>query len=335
MNIKLRRCACWLMTALALTTHAAEKAMKMDTTPQLTRIKIATIGAPDVNEIARLYGRWLDYDVASKGTVSETLAASWGAPASAGRPYVMLMPASGEDVFIRAVETDPVKNYRAMTTLGWNAIEIIVDDVYATRKKLEAAPFKIIGEPHSLGGQFASIHAMQFLGPAQEVVYLTMETGDRAKSTLPIPKVPIDRPFIMVLAGHDLEVLVSFYASRFGLSRIPIFPAQLDLVREAQALPEGHEFTMSLLRGAERGNNIELDGYPISAQHRETAPGQLPPGVAMTTFSVPDLDALELDFIQPPQMLYGTLRAATFVGPAGELTELLEEPVDRAGTASE
>lgn len=322
----LRHCVCWLLAALALTAQAAENPMTTMTTPQLTRIKIATIGAPNVEDLAIYYKRWLDYEIAEAGEVSEPLARSWGTPAMAGRPYVMLQPASGDDVYIRAVEIDAVADYRAMTSLGWNAIEIIVDDVYDTRKKLEESPFKIIGEPHSLGGQFASIHAMQFLGPAQEVVYLTMETGDRDKSTLPIPKSPIDRTFIMILAGHDLAELIDFYAGKFSLNRIPVFPAQLDLVREAQGLPEGHEFSMSLLRGAQRGNNIELDGYPTSAGARQSTPGQLPPGVAMTTFSVPDLDKLDLEFIEPPQVLYGNRRAATFIGPAGELTELLEEP---------
>ena len=46
----------------------------------------------------------------------------------------------------------------------------------------------------------------------------------------------------------------------------------------------------------------------------------------MTSFSVDDLDALDLDFIGPPTVLYEGMRAATFVGPAGELTELIEDP---------
>jgi hypothetical protein len=38
------------------------------------------------------------------------------------------------------------------------------------------------------------------------------------------------------------------------------------------------------------------------------------------------LDGLKVKFIQPPAKLYADKRSATFIGPAGELTELIEEP---------
>ena len=86
-----------------------------------------------------------------------------------------------DDVHIRAIETAGVPGYRPLTTYGWNACEIIVDDVYAIAKRLTRSPFKILAGPTSL--QFMpSIHAMQLAGPAGECLYLTMESGDRAKS---------------------------------------------------------------------------------------------------------------------------------------------------------
>lgn len=289
------------------------------------RIKMATVGAPDVAKLVDWY-KWIDYQVVEEGKVDTALAESWGAPASAGRAYATLAPEHGGDVFIRAVEIDPVPGYRAMTTFGWNSIEIIIDDVYKLAEALEGSPFEVIGEPHSLGGNFASIHAMQVLGPAQEVLYLTCETGDRAKSTLPLPKSFVDRPFIMILAGPDLEAMASFYVDNFAMGRIPNFSSPVEMIARAQGLPEDHVFKLGLLRGAERGNNIELDEYPPSATSRPRSEGQLPPGVAMTTFSVDDLDAFDLPYITKPARHYRTGRAATFVGPAGELTELTEEP---------
>ena len=292
----------------------------------LRRIKIATVGAPDVAELERWYVEWLRYQVVERGKVGEALASSWGAPASAGRDMLLLAPENGGDVYIRAVEIDPVPDYRPMTSFGWNSIEIIVDDVYALSEALEGSPFKVIGEPHSLGGGFASIHAMQVVGPAQEVLYLTCETGDREKSTLPLPGSFVDRPFIMILAGPDIEAMAGFYVDHFAMARIPNFTSSLSIASRAMNLPPDYVFTLGLLRGRERGNNIELDEYPASAGDREHREGQLPPGVAMTSFSVDSLDGFDLPFISPPQALYGDARAATFVGPAGELTELIEDP---------
>ena len=47
--------------------------------------------------------------------------------------------------------------------------------------------------------------------------------------------------------------------------------------------------------------------------------------LAMTSFNIDNLDAVDIDFIAEPIVEYGSKRTATFVGPAGELTELIEE----------
>ena len=113
---------------------------------RLKRITMATIGAPDVARVKAWYGDWLDYVLVDEGRVPE----AWGAPASAGRPYVVLGPASGEDVYVRAVEIDPVPEFKTLTTHGWAAIEITVADVDAVMTKLMGSPFRIIGLSRAL-----------------------------------------------------------------------------------------------------------------------------------------------------------------------------------------
>ena len=51
------------------------------------------------------------------------------------------------DVFVRLVESPGVPGYRPLTTFGWNAFEIIVDDVFRLAKEIRSAPFEVIGEP--------------------------------------------------------------------------------------------------------------------------------------------------------------------------------------------
>jgi catechol 2,3-dioxygenase-like lactoylglutathione lyase family enzyme len=305
---------------------AAALAQPAEPTPLISRIKMATIGAPDVAKVEDWYTRHLDFKVREKGKVSAAMAASWGAPKSAGRPFVLLSSDGSPDVFIRAVGIDAVPGFKPQTTLGWNAFEIIIDDIDKVNAKMKGSPFTIIGEPHSLGGPFASIVAMQVVGPAGEVLYLTTETGDRAKSTLPEPKALVDRPFIFILAGHDVDALSAFYGGNFAMKVRARFDGPVALAAKAQGLPEDHVFGLGLVRAAERGNNIELDGYPPSAGPRPRADGQLPPGNAMASFNVNSLDGLKVKFVAAPAKLYGPKRAATFVGPAGEITELIEEP---------
>ncbi|MBL8643484.1 MAG: hypothetical protein JNK21_06090, partial [Rhodospirillaceae bacterium] len=184
-------------------------------TPLITRIKIATIGAPNVAEIEKLYGEWLDYKVVEKGKVSEAMAKSWGAPKNAGRPYILMNSVGTKDVFIRAVEIDPVPGYKAMTTFGWNSIEILVEDPDKVFEKLSKSPFKHVGGPKNLNPPFNSIRATQFKGPAEEILYLTAEQGDHAKSPLPPAASFVDRPFIMVLAGPNADDIMKFYMDTF------------------------------------------------------------------------------------------------------------------------
>jgi hypothetical protein len=295
-------------------------------TPLITRIKMATVGAPDVAQIEKLYTQYLDYKVIEKSKVSEAMAKSWGTPKSAGKPFVLMNSVGSPDVYIRAVQVDGVKGYKAMTTHGWNAIEILVEDPDKVYARLKDSPFVHVGGPKNLNPPFNSIRATQFKGPAEEILYFTAEQGDLSKSPLPAAKSFIDRPFIMVLAGADANAMMNFYMQNFLMRGLPPSETTIDIIAKAQGLPADHKFLLGLARAAEKGNNIEIDGYPASAGPRPRAEGQLPPGVAMTSFNVNSLDGLKVTFIQPPAKLYGEKRAATFIGPAGELTELIEEP---------
>lgn len=296
---------------------------------RLKRIKMATVGAPNVAQVEAWYTEWLDYGVAEKGTVSEALAASWGAPASAGRPYVVLGPASGEDVYVRAVEIDPVAEFKTLTSHGWAAIEITVADVDAVMAKLEGSPFEVIGLPRALTAD-SPIRAMQVVGPAGEVIYLTGNTGDRAASNHPEPKTLIDRVFIMVLAGPDLSALKEFYLNAFKLGDQGDLSFPVQVLADAQGLPADHVYDLSVLVMSERGHKLELDGYAPQFGGRPGPADQLPPGVAMTTFEADSLDGLNVDFITPPAALYDSYVAATFIGPAGERTELVAKKTSLA-----
>jgi hypothetical protein len=291
--------------------------------PKVNRFKMATIGVPDLDAIPPLYKEWLGHDVVGRGNVGAEIAASWGAPNSAGRPYVVMQPESGADVYIRAVEIDPVPDYEPMTTWGWNAIEIICDDPDAVYDKLIDSPFTHLGGPAGLTN-YPSIRATQFKGVADDVLYLTAETGDRTNSLLPRPGAFIGRIFIMVVAGPDIQALQDFYADAFDMERGPINNSPVDLINVAQGLPLGSERPLTTLRLAQHGNLFELDGYGDHTGLRQHNEGQLPPGIAITSVTVKNLDDIKLDFIAEPIAAYHS-RAATVVGPAGELLELIEE----------
>jgi catechol 2,3-dioxygenase-like lactoylglutathione lyase family enzyme len=298
--------------------------------PLMERIKIATVGASDVSRTAQLYTRYLGYAVVESGTVSAALATSWGAPAVADRAYALLQGESGDDVFLRVIEVPVPADYRAMTTWGWNAIEMIVEDPDAMHERLQDSAFSHVGGPAYLGGGSSSIRAVQYTGLAQELFYFTTETGDRAASTLLTPRASVDRPFIMVVAGPDARKLTDFYVEQFGAREAFFVDSPIEIIASAQGMPADHTYPLALVRLGAFSNSIEIDGYPPGTGPRPVPAGELPPGVAMASFTVRNLDELDASLfvsapIRPGGKAYGDHRTVTVVGPAGELIELIEE----------
>ena len=304
--------------------------MNDEPTPLLKRLKINTVAAPDIGVVESWYTEWLGYSVCERGEVSTDLAGSWGAAGMAGRPYIVMQPESGADVFLRAVEIDEVPGYKPMTTLGWNSFELIIDDVYKLNEKLLNSPFKIIGEPSPLDGELNFIHAMQVLGPAGDVLYLTCDTVRADDSLLPMPGSFVDRPFIVILAGNGVDTTQSYYCDKFLMKREEDMTSPIGVIADAQGLPKDHAFDMGFMFLGQAGNFIEYDGYGPEYGARPQTEGQLPPGCSTVSFSVDNLDVFDLDFVggavSDPSIAYGGGRTRTARGPVGELIELVEDP---------
>jgi catechol 2,3-dioxygenase-like lactoylglutathione lyase family enzyme len=296
--------------------------------PLLTRIRVATVATPDLAAFEARFTKWLGYQTRERGRVSGTLAASWGAPRAAGHRTVLMSSPGWPDVYVRGVQIAAVPDYRPLTTYGWNGIEIIVEDPDALREHLRGSPFTVIGEPANLAN-YPTIRAFQLEVPGEEVVYLTSERGDRNQSPLPLPQGTVGRPFIMVLAGPDMDSMLRFYADAFGLKSGTVSTRAASILAGPQGVPLDMKLPITTGRLAEHGNLIEFDGYSDSARPRPHAAGELPPGVAMTSFGVGSLDAIKLPFLAPPhrerELPYRGKRTATVVGAAGELIELIED----------
>lgn len=314
----------------ATSSNASKKDSVAILEPNIQRIKIATVVTEDVSYSKKLYSEWLDYKIVEEGSISVALANSWGTPKTVGKSYALLQPESGDDVYLRLIEGSPAEDYKAMTTYGWNAIEIIVEDPELVYEKLRKSAFEHIGGPAFLVDGLSTIQAVQYKGPSEEVFYFTTDKGDRTKSSLLTPRSAIDRPFIMVLAGGDSKKLTDFYVNTFGAAKAFSIQTPIDLIAKAQGLALDYDFELSLIRLGAFSNAIEIDGYPTSASFRSRPLGELAPGVSITTFTVRDLDLIDAKlFIASPMSPKGEAykgnRTATIKGLAGELIELIEE----------
>ena len=294
-------------------------------------MRAATLSVADLDRSVDTYGEWLDYALEERGELDADVAASWGAPAAAGRPCAVMRPASGRDIFIRLVENRIHPDYRALTSYGWAAIEICVEDVLAVDERMQRSPFEIIGPPREIDG-LPAIYPMQVKGPDQEIVYFTQIRDDLPAFDLPRADAPIDRLFILVMACSDMAASLQWLEDRAGFA---IGRERMEIVYTMLAnafgtpLDELHAIS-TMVHG--KDVFLELDQMPPQATRRPHYEDELPQGVALGTFLHPDFDANvkknEGLWIAPPAArdgaVYGGKRAATLRALDGTLVELVE-----------
>lgn len=297
----------------------------------MTLLKCATHIVADVDASVARYMRWLDYSVVERGVVPADLAESWGAPASSGRRYAVMQPASAIPVFLRFIEGDPVADYLPIRTYGWAAIEICVQNVEAVNERMLAShDFEVIGPPRPLDG-FPNVKPMQVRGPDLETVYLTEIRVDDPSAGLPRPKSLIDRPFILVLACQNLGNTAAWMADVLALEVSDPVAIRYSMISLAFGLPadDKHALVTAKWQGQVL---LEADQYPDGTTQRPCHPGALPPGVSIVSIVHPDLARLDGHWASAPVMREGPLYAGARVGvlrtPEGALLEVIEgEPL--------
>ena len=282
---------------------------------------------PDLAAALAAYRDVLKLELVEEGALAADLAASWGCPANAGAPYAVLRPSSGAPCWFRLVEQPAHPAFRPTTTYGWAAFETTVEDVWHWPEALPAELFTIVGPPKTLANMKPAFIPMQALGPGREMIYLNQVLDDMEGTDLPRAHAPVDRIFIVVLATPDREASVAWYREHLGLARGADYTLPYSMINNAFALPPETQTTITMVTHA-RMPIVEVDDYPAAATPRARHAGMLPPGNALVSLAVRDLDACSAEWIASPAVREGALyegrRAATAIGAGGELVECIE-----------
>jgi catechol 2,3-dioxygenase-like lactoylglutathione lyase family enzyme len=290
------------------------------------RIKCGTVSTPDLDGALEDYRDLLGLELVDQGRVPEDLAASWGAPASAGQAYALLRPRSAVPCFIRLLEAPTHPSFTPTRTFGWAAFELTVQDVYGLAERVKGSGFETVGPPKPIEG-LPYFVPMQVLGRGGEMLYFNQVAMDTPSSDLPKAQSDVDHIFIVILATPDRPGSLRHLQERLQLEEGGSYTLNYSMINKAFGMPDGTQSTITMVQSG-RLPIVEVDGYPEAATERAAHPGMLPPGNSMVTLAVDRLDRLEVDYIAPPSIrpgpLYGDRRAATLIGSAGELIELIE-----------
>ncbi len=293
-----------------------------------TPLRAGTVCVGDLACSREAYECAIEYRTVETGTVSGAQAESWGAPATAGAAYGLLRPPSGAETWLRLVESPPVEGFEPVVSHGWTALEFCVRDVAAVARRLAGSPFEIVGAPRRLDGM-NSLCAMQARGADGEILYFTQIDDDPPGFSLPRARCFVDRLFMHVLGASDLAAtqrwIVRHLGCAVGVERMEMV---YTLLARAFGAPLDTHFTIStVVRGSEVF--LQVDQMPPEARQRSAHRDMLPPGIAMTTLSVADLDTAARGCARPPTVhdgaVYGGRRSVTLAGPDGTLFELVEE----------
>ena len=169
---------------------------------------------------------------------------------------------------------------------------------------------------------------MQMLGPSGEIVYVTRILPGGSRYGLKGAKSDVDRAFIVPVGGPSITEMRRFYGEELGLRTMEPAPFLNPVMAQVCGVPPTTVFPMSIVPVPGRRFLVELDQLPTNAVPRERRPGHLPPGMAMVSFLVENLDDIGARFRAAPVALeqppYRGQRTAIITGPAGEWLELIE-----------
>ncbi|WP_416907710.1 MAG: VOC family protein [Polymorphobacter sp.] len=291
------------------------------------RIAAGTVLTPDLAASLADYTGVLGLEVIDDSPISPQEAASWAAPAMAGRPARLLRAPHATPYVTRLIAATPVPGYRPLKTFGWAAYEHSVVDCDALFAKMPGSGFTVIGEPKLVPG-FDNFIPFQVTGRAGETLYLNQVlNGSMSDLDLPNTRASVDQMFIAVLAARDREATLAFHTKMLGFEQGETWVIPYSVINNSFGLPPETTTAMTMTKTG-RIPASEVDQYPEAATPRPTAPGELPPGNAIVSFLTKSLDAVAAPLLGPvlhrDGPLYAGRRSAAVRGPSGEIIELIE-----------
>jgi len=294
----------------------------------LRHVAIVTQCVPDLDPVVAAWTGYLAYQVVERGELGPELCLAWNAPAAAGQRYCTLKPESGQDSYIRFVETADPGGYGPPMTFGWNAMELLVRDVDALAQRLRGSPFTLLGGPGDLFPRPRAPRAMQVVGPAGELIYFTRILPGGSRYGLHGARSPVDRVFIVTVGGPSSDDMHAFYGGTLGLRIMDRMPFINTILADGCAVPHATVFPTSIARIPGRSFLVEMDEFPAAVLSRRRRDGHLPPGMAMVSFLVQNLDDVPVSLRALPRTATGIpyrgRRVAVIEGNAGEWLELIE-----------
>jgi len=245
-------------------------------------LRHATLIVADAAPLIEAYGL-LGLAPTGLGRVDEAQALAWCRPALSGCAVTWLA-APGSAPLLRLVELPAAAARPTRLSHGWLALEVLVRDVDALADRLQGSAFEVVGPPADLAVSPA-IRAMQVVGPAGEMLYLTQVKQPVPPFELPLsaeltPAQDLGALFIGVMSVPDREAALAACAAMTPRATLR-FDTRVTVLSRALERPLDHPWPVATLQWAGR-SLFEIDEVR-DARIASPAPGQPPDGLAWLT----------------------------------------------------
>jgi hypothetical protein len=249
-----------------------------------------------VNDAAPLVAAYatLGLEVVRHGQVSVDQARSWGHGTLAKCAVVELGAVRGEPGLLRLIEVPGAPPRPTRFSHGWMALEILVRDVDALAAQLAAQAagpspvqgFEVVGPPADLDVS-PNIRAMQVVGPAGEMLYLTQVRAAVPPFQIPLSPLWFDgRPFdqhigplfIAVMSTPSRATTLQACSSLAPLQTLQ-FETKITVLNRALDRSLDSRWPVATTQWA-GGCLFEIDEVQDPAVTAGSQPGALPAGLA-------------------------------------------------------
>lgn len=281
----------------------------------------STLNTSDYEGCLSAWCNYLAQKIHLETRLSSIESEKWSASHLTGSRVAWLENDLGEP-WLRIIEDPSAKSFKPFSSYGWLSLEICVEDVDAIYRDLRDSPFKIIGPPADLDVS-PDIRAMQVVGPAKEILYLTQIKAHVPGFELPFARCRVDRLFIPVLVAENWENALSVYTSFPQTNGMP-FETKITVLNRYLEFPahQRHPVATIQLSGE---NLIEID----QVTGLESIPGATRlerEGITVMTFALRDFfeltDSSERYII--PNGPFAGKSAVLLRGSSNENIELME-----------
>jgi hypothetical protein len=244
----------------------------------------ATLIVADLGLLCRAYTA-LGLVVVAQGAISAAQARAWGQPALQGARTLNLAAGPHAPTLLRLIEVPGALPRPTRYAHGWLALEILVRDVDTLAAALAPGHFEVVGAPADLELSPA-IRAMQLVGPAGEMLYLTQVKAPVPPFDLPLsadlpPAQAIGPLFIAVLSTPSRDAVLQAIAPLARLSTLR-FETKVTVLNRALGRPLDTRWPLATAQLA--GQSLfEIDEVLDARVLPACAPGTLPAGLAWVT----------------------------------------------------